>query len=97
MVKEQKTLTTLAGQYCLVGNPCTTEPCLPGIASAVLADGEYHFLALHDRWISENSVWDDYRPQPNDRVTVIGYPERKKDVFGNPFHTIEVVSLKQAK
>lgn len=97
MAKEEKTLTTLTGQYCLVGNPCTTEPCLPGMASAVLADGEYYFLAVHDRLISDSCAWDKYWPQANDKVIVIGFPQRKEDVFGNPFHIIEVVSLKQEK
>lgn len=98
MAKDDKTLTTLTGQYCLVGNPCTTEPCLPGMASAILAGGVYYFLRAHDRWISENSGdWDDYRPRAHDRVTVIGYTQKRKDVFGNPFYAIDVVSLKPAE
>jgi hypothetical protein len=37
------------------------------------------------------------RIQPNDIVTITGFLQEKKDVYGKTFHTIEAVSLKQAK
>jgi hypothetical protein len=97
MDKESSGLKTITGRYSHVGNFCTTDPCLPGMAYAVLANEKCYYITVNDRWISENRPWDEYTPQPNDIVTITGYLKEKKDVFGKPFQTIEVVSLKQAK
>ena len=90
-------LETITGQYSYTGNPRTTDPCLPGMAYAVLANEKCYYITVNGRWFSENRSWDEYTPQPNDIVTIAGYLQEKKDVFGKPFHTIEAVSLKRAR
>jgi hypothetical protein len=90
-------LKTITGRYSYTGNPCITDPCLPGMAYAVLANEKYYYITVNGRWFSENRSWDEYTPQPDDIVTITGYLQEKKDAFGESFHTIEAVSLKKAK
>jgi hypothetical protein len=94
---EDESLSAITGRYSYIGNPCTTEPCLPGMAYAVVANDKYYYITIEDHWLSENRSWDGYMPELDDLVTVAGYLGEKKDVFGKPFYTIEVVSLQPAK
>ena len=94
---ECASLTTIKGRYSYVGNPCTTEPCLPGMAYTVFTDNKCYYLTINDSWFSENRSWDGYLPELNDLVMVTGHLKEKKDVFGKSFYTIEVVSLQPAK
>ncbi len=87
---------TIRGRYACIGSPCTTDPCLPGTAYAVLSEGEYYYVTLGGRWFSENQTWDDYTPQAGDTVVIAGYPQDRRDVSGKLFHTIEAISLKRA-
>jgi uncharacterized repeat protein (TIGR01451 family) len=88
--------TTIEGEYLLVGNPCTTAPCLPGMVYAVLADHTNYYLTVEGAWLWENRAWDGYEPQIGDFVTVTGHVDEKTDVFGDPFCNIEVASLEPA-
>jgi len=90
------TTTTVAGYYVLVGNPCTTDPCLPGVVYAVLVDDTYYHLTVKGSWLWVNRSWDGYTPEVGDFVTVTGYVEEMVDIFGAPFYNIEVVSLEPA-
>jgi len=94
MTHTAKTLTTLTGMYCLAGNPCTTKPCLPGIAPALFAEEKYYSLTLNDSWLPENRSWHGYIPQPNDPITVTGSLQKREDIFGYPYQTIEVATLR---
>jgi hypothetical protein len=94
---ENESLSTITGRYSYIGNPCTTEPCLPGMTYAVLANDKYYYITIDECWFSENQSWDGYTPEMDDLVTVTGCLREKKDVFGKPFYTMEVVSLQPAK
>jgi hypothetical protein len=94
---EGNALSTTTGRYTYSGNPCTTDPCLPGMAYAVLVDEKPYYLTANGHFFIENRSWADYTPEPGDLVTVTGYLENKKDVFGKPFCTIEVISLRPAR
>lgn len=89
-------ITTITGTYLPVGNPCTTDPCLPCIVYAVLADGTYYHLTVGGSWFCESRSWDGYTPEIGDLVTVTGYVSQGVDIFGHPFYNLEVVSLKPA-
>ena len=93
IAKTKNCLNTIIGRYSYIGNPCTTDPCLPSMAYAVLANTKYYYITIDNRWFSENRSWGGYTPEPGDLVRISGYLGQKKDIFGNPFHTIEVVSL----
>jgi parallel beta-helix repeat protein len=88
--------TTIAGEYALVGNPCTTDPCLPCVVYAVIADDTTYHLTVEGHWLCENRSWDGYTPESGDWVTVTGYVSERVDIRGDPFYDIEVSSLKPA-
>ena len=93
-VMESRERTTITGEYSIVPNPCTTDPCLPGVVYAVLMDNTYHLtIEGHWLWGGENPSWDGYTPGLGDLVTVTGYVSEEMDIFGNSFYNIEVVSL----
>lgn len=89
-------LVTITGQFTYAGNPCITEPCLPGMIYAVIANGNDYFITVEGSWYSENRKWDEYTPQPGDIVKITGYLNEQIDIRGDLFFTIEAVSLKTA-
>jgi len=52
MGSNKKSFGTITGQYLLIENPCTTVPCLPGMAYAVLANGKYYYITIDGHWFS---------------------------------------------
>ncbi len=86
-------METITGRYAYIPNPCTTRPCLPGMAYAVNAKGIDYFLTVAGRWFSENRPWNGYTPEPGDDVEVTGKISTQKDIRGGEFRTIEVASL----
>ena len=93
-------MNTVIGKYVITGNPCTTIPCLPGMVYAVLTDDEYYYLTVGGSWLwalGNLHSWDGYTPKTGEDVTVTGHINEKRDVKGNIYYEIEVVSLKQAR
>jgi hypothetical protein len=86
----------LIGRYEYIGNPCTTKPCLPGMAYAVRVGDADYYLTVDGRWFSDSRSWNGYTPEPGDPVAVSGEVRDQRDVLGNPFHTIEVAALERA-
>ena len=89
--------TTITGEYSYVGNPCTTQPCLPGMIYAVFVNGTYYHLTSKGHWLWENQSWDGYMPEVNEVVSVTGVKSESLDIVGVPFHNIEVESLVPVK
>ncbi|MDY7079752.1 MAG: lamin tail domain-containing protein [Chloroflexota bacterium] len=89
-------ITTITGEYLLVGNPCATDPCLPGLIYAVLVKDTYYYPTVEGSWLWWNRSWDGYTPEVGDIVRVTGYVSEMVDIFGDPFYDIEVVSLEPA-
>ena len=84
---------TVTGKYVLLPNPCTTRPCLPGMAYAIESGGQQLFLTRAGRWSASALTWGDFAPDVGDTVTVVGQVSQRTDVRGQPFFTIEVESL----
>jgi len=84
---------TLVGRYSFVPNPCTTTPCLPGMALAVSVDGSSCFLAVDGELVCETRAWHGYLPRVDDVVRVTGARSERLDVFGNPYCIIEVDTI----
>ncbi len=61
---------------------------------ALLSENKYYYITVNDHLLPESRLWNKYNPQPDDQVIAKGYIREKKDMFGNPFHTVEIVSLK---
>ena len=88
---------TLTGVYSYVANPCTTEPCLPGMVYAIMVDNECYYLTVNGHFFSENRSWKDYMPKPNEIVTVEGFLQERMDVFGDTYRIIKVLLVKPEK
>lgn len=84
---------TLTGRYAFMPNPCTTEPCLPGMAYALESDGQCFFLMLDGRWLDQAHAWKGWIPVLGDAVSVTGNVRQQIDIRGNPFFIIEVESM----
>jgi hypothetical protein len=94
--RDAQGMTTVVGEYLLVGNPCTTDPCLPGMVYAVGAEGRHYYLTVEGAWLWSNRSWEDYTPQVGDWVTASGYVDEALDTFGLSFYDIKVLSLEPA-
>ncbi|MGI5939323.1 MAG: hypothetical protein ACOX8V_01295 [Thermoleophilia bacterium] len=95
MVDSEKP-TTVTGHYAFVPNPCTTVPCLPGMAYAIESNGQYFFLTRDGRWLDQAPTWKGWTPSVGDVVSAMGDVGQQTDVRGDPFFTLEVRSLAPA-
>ena len=81
------------GKLELLPNPCTTKPCLPGLALAVVSEDRVaRFLTRNGRFYMQPTA---DLPSPGERVVVVGTLREQKDVDGKSFQTIEVSSVKR--
>lgn len=90
---EPDTETAIEGRYVCVPNPCTTRPCLPGMACAVECEGQNYVLTVAGRWFAQSRSWSGWTPSLGDRVKVIGRMSHHVDVHGDQFVTIEPRSI----
>lgn len=90
-------METLTGRYSFVPSPCTTTPCLPGMAYAIRSGESDYYLTVNGRWFSENRSWNGYTPDVGDNVTATGEVGRQKDVRDQMFLTLEVATLVPAR
>lgn len=90
---DNEALTTITGRYVFVPNPCTTDPCLPGMTYAVESGGQCFFLTLSGRWSDQAHAWKGRMPVLGSSVSVTGKITQRMDIRGDPFFTIEVESL----
>lgn len=81
---------TVAGRWAFVPEPCTTWPCLPGMAWALQADdGRLLIVTTGGRW-SDRPPAGRAPPQPGERVVLEGCASARTDVNGRPFGVIEL-------
>jgi len=85
----------IIGEYICAGNPCTTDPCLPGVVWAVATDDEIYYLKENGSWISgcAKHSWNGYTPKEGKTVVVRGEVSERTDVFGSTYYNIEVKSI----
>jgi hypothetical protein len=93
-----QTPKTITGTVALLPNPCTTKPCLPGMALAVIAnDSVRYFLIKDSGFYMQDSGESKQMPASGNKVVARGDVQEKLDITGNNFKTIEVTTLPQAK
>jgi len=66
---------TVTGEYGMVANPCTTDPCLPGMIYAVVDEDDEILLLLRGQWVwysSDGDVWPGIVPEVGDQVVARG-------------------------
>jgi len=84
------------GIYTIVGNPCLTEPCLPGVVSAIEANDTVYVISKDDLWFwNGDFVWNNYTPLPGDSVNVRGMITSCTDIYGTEYFTMEVVDFEK--
>lgn len=86
--------TTLRGTLELVPNPCTTRPCIPGLALAVVVDGVPYFLTENEALCMHDRDWGRELPAPGKPVAVTGELQTRLDVNDCRFLTIEVAGVR---
>ena len=92
------------GRLALVPNPCTTDPCLPGLAVALEQPGTPLLLARQGQWLTEADTPPGWSPALGLRlgdalgrvVTVTGAVSDRSDRLGAPYRLLEVVALSPA-
>ena len=84
----------ITGKLELLPNPCTTKPCLPALAFAVVdEDRVAHFLSRDGRFVLHNAA---DLPSPGERVVAVGEVEEQQDVNGKTFKRIHFTNLIRA-
>ena len=93
-----RSFVTVVGTYRCVPNPCTVQPCQPGMVWAVIVEDTTYYLTVDGNWIwgCLGKSWDGYKPVEGDTVQVTGKVTEREDIWGNLFYEIEVYSLKEA-
>ena len=84
----------ITGELRFVANPCTTEPCLPGMTFALLSAGETYYLTRAGAWVGETPEWEGYALTPGDRVTVTGDTTEKRDSHGAVFLELDAEAIR---
>jgi hypothetical protein len=89
-------VTETTGKLELLPNPCTTKPCLPGLALAVVTtEGASHFLTRDGKFYMHSNAVD--TPSPGEMVVAVGFVQERQDVYGKSFKTIDVQSLERSE
>jgi hypothetical protein len=88
---------TVTGSLILAPNPCTTEPCLPGLAYAIDADGRRVFVTTDGALRMHGHHWVEAELEPGSRVAGRGIVKERRDISGRPYLAIEVSSLAPAE
>lgn len=88
---------TVTGSLILAPNPCTTEPCLPGLAYAIEADGRHLFVTTDGALRMQGHRWAEADLEPGSRVAAHGIVRARQDIAGRPYLAIEVSSLSPAE
>ncbi len=91
---DDEATTTLTGRYAFVPNPCTTQPCLPGMAFAVECAGQCFLLTQSGRWSDHPWISQGWSPAVGNSVSVTGRVTQHTDIRGDSFFTIEVEALR---
>jgi hypothetical protein len=79
----------LIGIYTMVGNPCYTVPCLPGVVSAVSANNTNYIITTNNHFHNEFS-WGDYSPNIGDSVKLKGVISDRMDVNNGHYYAVEI-------
>lgn len=86
-------ITTLHGTFLVAANPCLTKPCLPGLAAAIKTGSNTLFLLKNGKFCSDDFSWEGFTPNQADSIIVQGLTDSATDINGNPYQTIEVITL----
>ena len=97
MMADDPQRQTITGPFAFVPNPCTTAPCLPGMACAVEAGGRCYFLTVDGQWSDRAPVVNEWTPAIGQVISVVGRVTLRTDIRGDPFLAIEVETMRPAR
>lgn len=93
MVEEPDTVSII-GKYSIIGNPCLTVPCIPGVVSAVETNDTTFILESGGLWFWNGDFsWNEYFPSYGDSVIVTGIITNRTDLNGRKYSTIEIINF----
>ena len=85
------------GEFAYVGNPCTTDPCLPGVVAAVRELGETYVISVDGHWVDDTYDWEtnfpEVNPLPSQTVMASGKVTYHTDDGGGVYMEIELTTL----
>jgi hypothetical protein len=94
LIVEEPDTTQIIGKYSIIGNPCLTVPCLPGIVSAVETIESDFVLERNGAWFwNDDFSWNGYFPKYGDSVIVTGIITDRMDIYGKQYFTIEILNF----
>ncbi len=83
--------TQFTGILQQVGNPCTTNPCLPGLVWSLETDTADFILSVDNSWIWEDDlIINGTQYYEGDTIIVMGTDTIKYDIIGNPYYELEI-------
>jgi len=85
---------SVAGIFTIVGNPCLTNPCVPGIVGALQGDSLRYFLAINDLFLRDGILeWNNALILPEDSIRGTGFTTRRHDIWGDTYIMLEILEL----
>jgi hypothetical protein len=93
LVLSRQDTVLITGTYDIIGNPCLTCPCIPGVVSIVKSNDTNYVISHNDIWFQGDFSWEGYSPIPGDSVLAIGIITKRKDINGNGYFTFEIVDF----
>jgi hypothetical protein len=82
-------VASVRGTVQVLPNPCTTRPCLPGMALALEATTGTWYLVRNRAFVDDLGVLGGSK-EVGQQVTVTGRTAQRHDVDGEVFRTIEL-------
>ena len=94
LIVEKPDTIELIGKYSIIGNPCLSVPCIPGVVSALETTDTYFILASEGSWFwNGNFSWNGYTPNYGDSVIVNGIITNRWDIYGQKYFTLEIIDF----
>jgi len=79
------------------GNPCTTDPCLPGIVAVLRQLGETYVISVDGHWVGDTYDWEtnfpEFNPLPGQTTMASGRVTYHTDYDGHVYMEIELATL----
>ena len=83
-------------EFDYVDNPCTTDPCLPGVVAAIVEDGHAYVIVVDGHWVDTTYDWEaewNFNGLPGQTTMAAGVVSYHTDIDGTFYYEIELTSL----
>ncbi len=90
---EKPDTSQIIGKYSIIGNPCLTVPCIPGVVSALETSEKVLVLESNGWFWNGEFSWNGYVPNFGDSVIVTGIITNRTDINMKKYYTIEILDF----